>query len=82
MRLFTRLEALANDYNIGSATWASAYLAIGEEERALEWLIAAAENQMPDEGFSMLWNLRANTFGNPILDQPEFVEVRNRLGFR
>jgi hypothetical protein len=72
---------MAAEYNVGSATWALAYLAIGEQERALEWLNTAAENRIPDGGFMVLWWLRANAFSDPVLEQPEFVEVRSRLGF-
>ena len=40
------------------------------------------EANEPDEGFWSLMFIRSNVFSDPILDQPEFVEVRSRLGFR
>ena len=81
MRYFREVETLAADYNVGSATWALAYLAIGDQEKSLQWLTRAAENRMPDEGFSVMWLIRRNLLTDPILEQPEFVDVRSRLGF-
>jgi len=57
-----------------------AYLAIGDDQQALEAIQQLTETQ---NGLS-LWahELRVNAWNDPILDQPEFVEVRSRLGFR
>jgi DNA-binding winged helix-turn-helix (wHTH) protein/Flp pilus assembly protein TadD len=81
MKYFREVEAMAANYNVGSATWALAYLAIGDQDKSLEWLTRAAENRMPDEGFSVMWLIRRNLLEDPILEQTEFADVRSRLGF-
>lgn len=66
----------------GAGGWAMANLAIGDNERALEWLEIAAEKTAkhePDEGFFNLINLKMNVTNDPVLEQPEFVDVRNRI---
>ena len=63
---------------LGAGGWAMANLAIGDEARALEELRVAAEkaaNHEPDEGFFQLINLKLNITNDPVLRQPEFVEV-------
>ena len=42
----------------------------------------AAESPEPYEGHFTATMLAANIYDDPILEQPEFVEVRSRLGFR
>ena len=46
------------------------------------FVLLEAEDPAPATGYvrlgDIVWNLRAN----PILDQPEFIEVRSKLGFR
>ena len=61
------------------------HLAVGNYDQALEWLRVAAdkiENQELDAGYYYIVIIRANPLSDPILDQPEFAEVRSRLGFR
>lgn len=41
-RLFARIEAAAKQRDIGTGGWALAYLAVGDEKRALEQLETAA----------------------------------------
>ena len=81
-RLFDLLEDRASEYHIGAGAWAQAYLGIGDRQQALEWLNTAAETPAPDNGFLNLYVIAGNLNANPILDQPEFVEVRSRPGFR
>ncbi len=59
-----------------------AYLGIGDEEQALEWLTYASENRRPENWSASEVDIAFNSYADPILDQPEFVEVRSRLGFR
>ncbi len=56
-------------------------LGIGNRETALEMLREVADN--PAEHIFRVEEaiLHVNAFGDPVLDQPEFVEVRLRLGF-
>ena len=82
-RLFDALEARARAGETpGFGGWASAYLAIGDEERALEALERAADraaNHQPDEGFWSLMNLRMNVTDDPVLRKPEFAAVLQRV---
>ena len=75
----------SSDHPTGAGDWALAHLAIGDEERTLEWLNRDAEKveaNEPDVGYWSLLYVTENIFADPILDQPEFVAVRSRLGFR
>ncbi len=54
-------------------------LARGDDEDAFELLSQAAEDKTPYEGFGLLMRLRANVFRDPVLDQPRFVEMREKL---
>ena len=56
-------------------------LARGDEEQALYWLARIAEEKEPYRGVLPIIALKQNTFRDPVLDQPEFIEVRERLGF-
>ena len=57
-------------------------VAIGDQQRALGWLKDAADKPQPYESHGAQTYLKTNIWNDPILDQPEFVEVRSRLGFR
>ena len=81
-RIFERINALAAEYRIGRGNWAMAYLAIGDEQRALEFLNAAADNRSADSGWRNELMIAQNVLSDPVLEQPEFVAVRERLGFR
>lgn len=82
-RLFTRLEAQAESGVVGAGSWPLGYLAIGDSERAFEWLTRAVgkvERHEPDEGFFNLMIIKANVGANPILDEPRFRALRDRIG--
>lgn len=82
-RLFDEISAAAeNGQDIGAGGWALAHLAVGNVDEALEWLERGAEKasrQEPDVGFYSLMNLKMNYTNDPLLEEPEFVDVRNRL---
>jgi tetratricopeptide (TPR) repeat protein len=81
-RLFDRFERAAAGEDFGAGAWAAAYLAIGEDEKALEWLAAAAEKagrHEADAHFFGLMDLRMNLLADPVLDRPEFVAVLGRI---
>ena len=80
-RYFDAIEAMSADYSVGAATWALAYLAIGDHEQSFHWLNVAADNRIADAGWRILEELASNNRSDPVLDRPEFVEVRQRLGF-
>ena len=81
-RIVRQLEETGVEHHVGAGSWALAYLALGNEDEVLRWLETAAADLGPDEGFFEVNAMRANYWSDPILDQPEFVEVRSRLGFR
>ena len=81
-RIFDEIEALGRSDELGAGTWAQAYLAIGDRASALRWLERAAEkvqNQEPDAGFFNLMFIKTNILNDAVLEEPEFVAVRNRL---
>jgi TolB-like protein len=82
-RLFEEISAAAEGgQDIGAGGWALAHLAVGDVDEALEWLERGAEKasrQEPDPGYYSLMNLRMNFTNDPLLERPEFVDVRNRL---
>lgn len=82
-RIFREIQQAADDGALhGAGGWAMAYLGIGDQERALEWLEVGAEkaaNHERDEGFYQLMNLKMNVTNDPLLEQPEFVAVLNRI---
>jgi len=83
LRLFQRLQEVATQRAVDPGTWASAYLAIGDEERAYEWLNTAvlkAENQEADAAFYNMVFIKLNIIRNPVLERPRFVALRNRIG--
>ncbi|HEY5624028.1 MAG TPA: hypothetical protein VIV14_09715, partial [Gammaproteobacteria bacterium] len=81
-RILERIQAMGAQYSIGNASLGLAYLAADDEENALDWLTRAADYELPDEGVFLESTLWANVYADPVLEQPEFVEVRSRLGFR
>jgi TolB-like protein len=81
-RIFAEIQAIAASQDIGAGGWAMAYVAIGDQAKALEQLRIGAErarDKVLDPGFFQLMNLRMNVTDDPVLEQPEFVEVRAEL---
>ena len=66
----------------GAGGWTMAYLAIGDQTHALESLEVAARKPAKhelDEGFLILLALKSNVTNDPVLRQPDFVAVLNRI---
>ena len=78
-RLFKRLEDIASSQRIAAVVWVHAYLGIGDRQRALAEFRSFADTKAP--WFIGEMDLKFNVHDDPVLDQPEFVEVRSRLGF-
>jgi TolB-like protein len=81
-RVFEEIRARANDVEVGAGAWAMAYLAVGDEPRALEQLeivAAKARNHEPDQGYVNVMNLRMNYLADPTLEKPEFADVLERI---
>jgi Tfp pilus assembly protein PilF len=82
----TRLFNLDDDLTAGEAyvsetIRALGYLSIGDNEKALEHLKNAAANPRRDLAARESAYIRVNSFADPVLEQPEFVEVRKGFAF-
>ena len=78
MRLFVEFESRAEEEGIGDAWWAYAYAAVGDREQSLERLRSAV-NERSSVDQTPLTMLRANPWGDPDLDTPEFRELLDGL---
>ncbi len=81
-RLYDEIRALAAGQEIGAGGRAITSLAIGDYDEALRWLDVAAgkaSRHELDAGMFNLMNLKLNYMADPVLERPEFVDVRNRL---
>ena len=79
MRMFSEIENMASEFHVGAASWAMACLGIGDEERALDFLLAASDVTRGGEGYVALTFLAGNVFNDPVLQQGPFVDARRRL---
>ncbi len=76
------MERAATDHTLGSGTWVQTYLAIGDYDHALERLEAVADeakNHVIDEGVLNIFHLKMNYMNDPVLREPRFVEVFDRI---
>ena len=80
-RLFHRLEEMAETRHTPTSAWIVGCLAIGDNDQALHWLNTAAESPEPHVGYFSLMMVKHNAMANPVLEQPRFREVRERLGY-
>jgi hypothetical protein len=58
------------------------YVAAGDRAKVreqLEIVLGKIEREEPDGGFTELINVRLNSYGSPLLDEPEFRALRDRL---
>ena len=81
-RIFHRLEEMAETRRIPSPAWCLAFLALGDDEQALHWLNTAADSPEPYVGYFALMRIKLNAMASPVLDEPRFREVRDRLGYK
>ena len=80
-RVLAEFDERAADRTIASASRVIVNLAKGGEEQALDWLSTAAEDREVYLGQNLIMWIKANVFRDPILDQAEFVALREQLGF-
>jgi TolB-like protein len=78
-RVTGMLEAYAVDYTVGPGDWALAALSTGDNDVALQWLEQAASRRSLGADTGLLFLIAENRLADPVLERPEFVEVRNRL---
>jgi adenylate cyclase len=81
-RIYRHVQGMAERGRVPATAWIWVYLALGDEERALHYLKAAADNPESYVGHFGLMMIKANVFRSPMLDQPRFRAARERLGFR
>ena len=78
MRLFSELESLSPS----PSQAAIANLAVGNVDESLRLFREASQNELPLPGRLIIVLAKINAWNDPILDQPEFLQVRNALGFQ
>jgi TolB-like protein/Tfp pilus assembly protein PilF len=78
LRLFNRLEQMAESHFVSASNWAIAYLAKNDLVRALEWLQRIDEDRKPEDSIPA-FGIAINQLQNPILERPEFLEIRNKI---
>ena len=78
VRLFEALQQLSPN----PIQLAAGHLAVGEPAEALRLLHLVAESELPETGALLRMILVRNIYNDPVLEQPEFVEIRGMLGFR
>jgi adenylate cyclase len=82
-RMCNRLAELADRRTIGVGVRALCYVAVRDEERALESLTDAvrkAEAHEPDAGYFALITMKLGIANDPLLEQPRFARLLDRLG--
>ena len=80
-RVFQRMQEASKTRVIPTTAWTTAYLGLDDAEQTLHWLTVAANDPEPYVGFFSLMNLKRNRYRYPLLDEPQFRAVRDRLGF-
>jgi hypothetical protein len=81
-RVLEEIRAHPNAANLGAGGWAIAYLAVGDKAEALRWFDVLAEkarNHENDPGLISAMNVKMNIQRDPVLAEPEFVAVLNRV---
>ncbi len=84
-RMFDRIATVDREVQQSDVIWTIAYLAIGENDEAHTRLTNAVENQIPEGLFSYgetripFTNLKSNLWGLDALEEPRFVELRDRI---
>ena len=73
-RLFGVLQVRSEQSPVGEAVWALAYIALDNYDRALQHLEAAMAAPS-SASYTTLVEIKANPWGNPVLDEPRFKEV-------
>ncbi len=80
-RVLVEFDERAADRTIASSSRVLVNLARGDEERALQWLTTAAEDREVYLGQNFIMRIKFNVWEDPVLDRPEFVKLREQLGF-
>jgi tetratricopeptide (TPR) repeat protein len=82
VRLFNLAEPVAAaEPHVSQTLWAMAYLGLGRNDEALASLKIAAADPSEDLGNAETTFIRINAFADPVLERPEFAEVRRGFAF-
>jgi TolB-like protein/DNA-binding winged helix-turn-helix (wHTH) protein/Tfp pilus assembly protein PilF len=82
MRVFRQIQAWSETHGVGAGDWVLMYLGLGRPDTAYEWLTRAvehAERHEIDAGFGALIIIKKNIWKDPVLEQPRFRALRQRL---
>jgi len=79
-RLFDELQeiARASDDSVGDDVWAMIYLALGDYDQALQRLEVLVNDLTVNVW--LMGQIKANDFSDPVLEEPRWQEIRDRLG--
>jgi TolB-like protein/Tfp pilus assembly protein PilF len=80
-RVFENVRALVGEDSTGNISLAIAYIAAHEYDKAYDELDRAIAGSVPLE-LSATVELKLNRWEHPVLNEPRFVELRNKLGFQ
>ena len=78
-RFFSMLQDFSREEPVAEATWAMAYFAIADYDEAYRRLENAVSSPLAGEQIA-LSELKANAYGDPMLDEPRWRELRDRIG--
>ncbi len=82
LRTMTRLVEYAEDHVISRWRMLQVHAAIGDRQKVMSHLLGAIDS--PIVGIDNLYSLlvKANSYRIPLLDEPAFVEARDRITLR
>jgi hypothetical protein len=80
-RLVSEFDDFASTNTIPAASGILVSLATGDNETALRLLQEAGENKIPYDAPILLMRIKLNVFDDPVLEHPEVVAARAKLGF-
>jgi TolB-like protein len=78
-RIFEEASVRATEEYIDPMIWAWIHMGVGNYDEALTELELVAENPGLVRNPTLAWYTARNYWNDPMLEQPEFVEVRTRL---
>ncbi|HEY5623674.1 MAG TPA: hypothetical protein VIV14_07920 [Gammaproteobacteria bacterium] len=81
-RMLGRIHEKSKTDRVPAATWICAYAGLGDREKLRYWLTQAIEQPEHYVGYFTLMLLKVNNNEIPVLDEPEFAALRERLGYQ
>jgi hypothetical protein len=78
-RYFSMLEELSREEPVAGPVWAMAYFAIADYDEAYRRLENAVSSPQAGEQIA-LSELKANAYGDSVLEEPRWQELRDRIG--